>query len=48
MGQKYIGMARTTFYIRPDGTIGYVWEKVKPDGHAEEVLAVVSKDLAGK
>jgi thioredoxin-dependent peroxiredoxin len=45
MGQKYMGVARKTFYIRPDGTIGYVWEKVKPDGHAEEVLAVVSQDI---
>ncbi len=38
MGNKYMGMARTTFYIAPNGTIGHVWESVKPDGHAEEVL----------
>ena len=32
-------MARTSFLILPDGTIGQVWEKVNPDGHAAEVLA---------
>ncbi len=31
LGNKYMGMARTTFYIAPNGTIGHVWEKVKPD-----------------
>jgi peroxiredoxin Q/BCP len=31
MGQKYMGMSRTTFYIRPDGIIGQVWENMKPD-----------------
>ena len=46
MGNKYMGVARSTFYIRPDGTIGHVWEKVKPDGHAEETLAVVRADAA--
>lgn len=43
-GRKYMGIARTTFYIRPDGTIGHVWPKVKPQGHAAEVLAVVSAE----
>jgi peroxiredoxin Q/BCP len=38
MGKSYMGMARTTFYIAPNGTIGHVWENVKPDGHADEVL----------
>jgi peroxiredoxin Q/BCP len=30
-GKQFMGMARTTFLIRPDGTIGHVWERVKPD-----------------
>ncbi len=37
-GKKYMGLARTTFYIRPDGIIGHVWQQVKPDGHAAKVL----------
>lgn len=37
-GKKVMGIARTTFLIAPDGTITHVFENVKPDGHAEEVL----------
>jgi peroxiredoxin Q/BCP len=40
-GNKVIGIARTTFLIGPDGTIIHVFENVKPDGHAEEVLNYV-------
>jgi len=38
-GKKLKGIARTTFIIGPDGKIEHIFEKVKPDGHAEEVLA---------
>lgn len=38
-GKKYMSMARASFLILPDGTIGHVWEKVNPEGHAAEVLA---------
>ncbi len=38
-GKKVIGIARTTFLIGPEGAITHVFENVKPDGHAEEVLA---------
>lgn len=37
-GKKVMGIARTTFIIGPDGKIQHVFEKVKPEGHAEEVL----------
>lgn len=40
-GRKYKGIARTTFVIGPEGKIAKVFENVKPDGHAEEVLAAV-------
>ena len=40
-GRKVKGIARTTFVIGPDGKIAKVFENVKPDGHAEEVLAAV-------
>lgn len=40
-GRKYMGVERTTFVIDPKGTIVKVFEKVKPAGHAEEVMAVI-------
>jgi peroxiredoxin Q/BCP len=36
------GVARTTFLIDEDGRIARVWEKVTPEGHADQVLAVLS------
>lgn len=38
-GKKVRGIARTTFLIDSDGKIARVFENVKPDGHAEEVLS---------
>ncbi|WP_201838610.1 peroxiredoxin [Microvirga zambiensis] len=38
-GRKYMGVERTTVLIDRDGTIARVWNKVKVEGHAEEVLA---------
>src|SRR6476646_6129697 len=38
-GKKYMGAARTTFVIGADGKIEHVFEKVKPEGHDQEVLA---------
>ena len=40
-GKKYMGVERTTFVIDPTGQIVKVFEKVKPAGHAEEVMAVI-------
>ena len=37
-GKKYMGAARTTFVIGTDGKIEHVFEKVKPEGHDQEVL----------
>jgi peroxiredoxin Q/BCP len=37
-GKKVMGVARTTFLIAPDGRIKHIFRRVKPDGHAEEVL----------
>jgi peroxiredoxin Q/BCP len=37
-GKKVKGIARTTFVIGPDGKIKHVFNNVKADGHAEEVL----------
>ena len=40
-GKKVKGIERSTYLIGPEGTLERVWEKVKPEGHAEEVLAAV-------
>ena len=40
-GKKVKGVERTTYLISPEGKIVHVFSKVKPDGHAEEVLAHV-------
>jgi thioredoxin-dependent peroxiredoxin len=47
-GKKVMGVARTTFLIGPDGKIAHIFENVKPDGHAEEVLAQVKTAAKGK
>ena len=38
-GRKYMGVERTTILIDANGKIARIWNKVKVDGHAEEVLA---------
>jgi thioredoxin-dependent peroxiredoxin len=40
-GRKYQGILRTTFLIDPDGRVSRVFEKVRPAGHASEVLAAL-------
>ena len=40
-GKSYWGTARATFLVDPDGRIARTWPKVKPEGHAAEVLAVL-------
>lgn len=38
-GKLVKGIARTTFVIGPEGKIQHIFNNVKADGHAEEVLA---------
>ena len=38
MGKLFQGTARSSFLIDPKGKIAKIYEKVKPDEHAEEVL----------
>ena len=38
-GRKFMGIARTTYLIGPDGKVLKRWDKVKVDAHANEVLA---------
>jgi len=42
MGRTYMGVARTTLLVGPDGTIEREWRDVKPSGHAAEVLETVN------
>jgi len=37
-GKKYMGIERSTFLIKSDGTVGELWRKVKVKGHAEAVF----------
>ena len=40
-GKTYMGTARRTFLVDPAGRIAKTWEKVKPEGHAADVLATL-------
>lgn len=40
-GREYMGVVRTTYLVNPKGRVAFVWNKVKPLGHAEEVLAKI-------
>jgi len=42
-GKQVTGVARTTYVIGPDGRLIHVFENVKPEGHAEEVLALLKE-----
>jgi peroxiredoxin Q/BCP len=41
MGRKYMGVYRVTFLIGKDGRIKKIWPEVKPEDHANEVLAAI-------
>jgi thioredoxin-dependent peroxiredoxin len=42
-GRKFMGVQRTTFVINAQGIISHVWHRVRVPGHAQAVLATVSK-----
>jgi peroxiredoxin Q/BCP len=42
MGRTYWGVNRTTFLVAPDGTVAKVMHDVKPDTHADDVLAALA------
>jgi thioredoxin-dependent peroxiredoxin len=40
-GRKYMGIARTTYLIGPDGKVAQRWDNVKVDGHVDAVTEVL-------
>ena len=40
-GKKYMGVERSTFVIDSDGNVAKVMRRVKPDTHADDVLAAL-------
>jgi peroxiredoxin Q/BCP len=42
MGRKFMGIVRTTYLIGPDGKVMQRWDKVKVDGHVDEVAAALA------
>jgi peroxiredoxin Q/BCP len=40
-GRTFMGVARTTYLIGPDSRVVRRWDKVKVDGHVDEVLEAV-------
>jgi peroxiredoxin Q/BCP len=40
-GKKYMGIIRSTFIIGKDGVIKYVFEKVKVESHATDVITIL-------
>ncbi len=40
-GKKYMGVARTTVIINKEGQIARIFEKVKPEGHDQEVIEIL-------
>jgi peroxiredoxin Q/BCP len=43
-GRKYMGVERSTFVIDADGNVARVMRRVKPDTHADDVLAALASD----
>ncbi|MEK6970712.1 MAG: thioredoxin-dependent thiol peroxidase, partial [archaeon] len=41
-GKKFMGIVRSTFVIDEDGTILKAFPKVSPEGHAKEILDVLT------
>jgi peroxiredoxin Q/BCP len=42
-GKKYMGINRSTFVIDPEGNVSKAMRGVKPDTHAEKVLAALAE-----
>jgi thioredoxin-dependent peroxiredoxin len=45
-GKSYMGIQRATFLVDPDGRIARRWPRVKPEGHAQQVLDALDEEQA--
>jgi peroxiredoxin Q/BCP len=45
-GKAYMGLQRATFLVDPDGRIARAWPRVKPEGHAQQVLDALDEEQA--
>ncbi|MDR1041743.1 MAG: peroxiredoxin [Deltaproteobacteria bacterium] len=45
-GKEHMGVVRTTAILDPHGTVRRLWSKVKPNGHAGEVLKALGEAMA--
>jgi peroxiredoxin Q/BCP len=43
MGKSFMGIVRTTFLVDGRGVVRKVWEKVKVEGHVDEVLGALKE-----
>lgn len=43
MGREFDGINRVTYLIDEHGVVKQVWPKVKPEGHADEILAELQR-----
>lgn len=41
-GRTYMGVLRKTYLIDKNGRIARIWQKVTPEGHAQEVLDAIA------
>ena len=46
-GVKYDGISRTTFVIDEDGRIAKIFQKVKAEGHGDEVARALERVAGG-
>ena len=42
-GKRYMGVARITYVIDPEGKVAKVWPNVNAEGHADEVRAALTE-----
>jgi peroxiredoxin Q/BCP len=42
-GRTYMGVERTTYVIDPQGQVAFVFERVKPATHADDVAAALAR-----
>ena len=42
MGKKYMGVERSTFVIDAEGNLAKIMRRVKPEAHADDVLAALA------